>query len=78
LAGAAVAGEVAACGWGRTDAGRPVMDEMQKREILEGLDNLSQIARAFFLRLVTEGFTEAQALALTQTWLRGVSFGGGE
>jgi hypothetical protein len=54
------------------------MDEMQKREILEGLDNLSQIARAFFLRLVTEGFTEAQALALTQTWLRGVSFGGGE
>jgi hypothetical protein len=53
------------------------LDELQERELLDAMENLARWVRHYFLRLVSEGFTEAQALALTRTWQRGVQGGSG-
>ena len=55
------------------------MDEAQEREMVEALENLARWTRHYYLRLIAEGFSPAEALALTRTWQRGVaSLGGGD
>ena len=51
------------------------LDETQERELVEAMEQLARWSRHFFLRLESEGFTSAEALALTRTWMRGVQTG---
>jgi hypothetical protein len=48
------------------------VDELQQREMIEGLDQLATWTRHYYLRLIAEGFTSVEALALAQAWQRGV------
>ena len=48
---------------------------MDAVEILNSIRNLATTARAFYLQLVEEGFSEADALRLTATWIGGISGG---
>jgi hypothetical protein len=49
------------------------MDEMEERELAEATEQLAKWARHFYLRLLAEGFAPSEALALTRTWLSGMS-----
>jgi hypothetical protein len=49
-----------------------MMDETQERELIEALENLARWSRHYYLRLISEGFTPVEALALTRTWTRGI------
>lgn len=40
--------------------------------MIEAMEQLARWARHYYLRLVSEGFTNAEALALTRTWQRGI------
>ena len=48
------------------------MDEMQERELLEAIKDLSRFARIMYLNLEAEGFLPSEALSLTKTWMSGV------
>jgi hypothetical protein len=54
-----------------------MIDEAQERELIQTFEQLARWARHFFLRLTAEGFTDAEALALTRTWMRGIQSGAG-
>jgi hypothetical protein len=51
------------------------MDEAQEREVIEAMEQMARWARHFYLRLESEGFTAAEALALTRTWMRSMQTG---
>lgn len=53
------------------------LDDAQERELIESFEQMARWVRHFYLRLIAEGFTDAEALALARTWMRGVQAGGG-
>jgi hypothetical protein len=53
------------------------VDQAEERELIEAMENLARWARHFYLRLLSEGFAPAEALALTRTWLGGFGPHGG-
>ena len=46
------------------------LDEAQERELVEAMEQLARWARHYYLRLISEGFSASEALALTRTWQR--------
>jgi hypothetical protein len=50
-----------------------VTDPIDSVEMRQSLASLAELTRAFYIGLMEEGFDNKQALALTTTWLRGVS-----
>lgn len=53
------------------------MDEAQMMEAKESTRNMAAITRHYYLALIDEGFTETDALRLTQAWVKGVAGGTG-
>jgi transketolase N-terminal domain/subunit len=45
------------------------MDERLERFVIEAMSVQGKMARAFYAALVEQGFTEAEAMALTSTWV---------
>lgn len=52
----------------RRDRRRNMKEELERASI-EAASVLAKAARVFFLESVAQGFSEAQALTLTQSWL---------